>query len=142
MCPNKGQNGTFLSKEIRKIHKSQKSKQIHANSCLLSPTGVGYLLRSVLKPKENTRKKSVHAVSPPEWDLLRSVLNPKFKPNQKWPRNTLGSQSSLGTLNHCFCKKFSVKGSLTPHNFFEACMFRALTSRKPFQRFNENLRIG
>ena len=75
---NKGQNGTFLSKEIRKIHKSQKSKQTHANSCLLSPTGVGYLLRSVLKPKENTRKKSVHAVCPPEWDLLRSVLNPKI----------------------------------------------------------------
>ena len=79
ITPNKGQNGTFLSKEIRKIHKSQKSKQIHANSCLLSPTGVGYLLRSVLKPKENTRKKSVHAVSPPEWDLLRSVLNPKIQ---------------------------------------------------------------
>ena len=122
---NKKQNGTFLSKEIRK-----KFKQIHANSCLLSPTGVGYLLRSVLKPQENTRKKSVHAICPPEWDLLRSVLTQKFKPNQKKnrPQNILGSQSSLGTLNHCFCKKFSVKGSFTPYNFFEACMFRAVTS--------------
>ena len=91
MCPKQGakMEPSFQRKFAKFTNRKNPSKymQIHA---YFRPPEWGTFFGPVLKPKENTRKKSVHAVRPPEWDLLRSVLNPKkFKPNQKWPQKHL-----------------------------------------------------
>ena len=106
--------------------------KIQANTCKFMPTfalrsGVpssvsSETYRKYAKEKRPCNLPTVVGPSPVSSEPKTSNLT------KNWPQNILGSQSSLGTLNHCFCKKFSVKGSFTPHNFFEACMFRAVTS--------------